>query len=1003
MKLNRTNQESIFSWSDSIPIKNYFPSQLNLIQRHCFKWIAFVCVTFFSIVQTNGQIVINEILPDGTVELKNTGTSIVDVSGYFLCDFPAYQSISNSTLDCGNMMMMPGSLLTVNNFNTIDGQDGEMGLYSSPNYTNPDAMVDYVEWGSTGHQRSSVAVNANIWTDGDFVASFVGSLSYDGEGDSSTDWSSGTSTICEDNEPPCSVNGGIISTNDPTNICVDGIGDPINVALSQNIGSFSAWVITDTEGEILGLPQAPPFDLDGAGVGVCQIWHLSYSDMSGLVVGQNVNDLVGCYSFSNDIRVNRTAADGGMISSADGNIFEIGCVGDVSIDVSFETDANSLNYYYVITDDNDNILAWADSDLTSTLDLSAAPVGECHIWGWSFQGQPIIQEGDNISTLNLLTCSSVSDNFLTVIRTDEGICNPDCEIEEALISTSDQTTICVDGISDPINVTVEGGSGNSNSWIITNNIGTILALPVGPPFDLDGAGPGICELWYLSYDDNVNGLETGENIGSLEGCFALSNRITVTRNQPVGGTLEGGRYEFCVNDNEPDNVSGITLTGNAGSISQWVVTDDQGNILGLPPMPSAVNFEGAGPGVCLIWHLSFEDGLQGAAVGMNANDLDGCYSLSNPITVNRFEGNDCSNLCNINGGYIAGGPFEFCVGDGIADNVSGIALEGNSGSNSQWVVTDDQGTILGLPPMPSAVDFDGAGPGTCLIWHLSFEDGLQGAAVGMNANDLIGCFDLSNPITVIRNQPEGGTIAGGPFEFCVDDGIADNVSGISLTGNSGTNSQWVVTDDQGNILGLPPMPSAVNFEGAGPGTCLIWHLSFEDGLQGAEVGMNANDLEGCYSLSNPITVVRNTNADCTTPCNVIGGMITGGPFEFCVGDGIADNVSGITLAGNSGSNSQWVVTDDQGNILGLPPMPSAVDFDGAGPGTCLIWHLSFEDGLQGAEVGMNANELQGCFSLSNPITVIRNQPEGGMLAGGPFELKLEASYRLRVPPVLHTH
>ena len=61
--------------------------------------------------------------------------------------------------------------------------------------------------------------------------------------------------------------------------------------------------------------------------------------------------------------------------------------------------------------------------------------------------------------------------------------------------------------------------------------------------------------------------------------------------------------------------------------------------------------------------------------------------------------------------------------------------------------------ILGLPPMPSAVDFDGAGVGACRVWHLSFEDGLTGAMMGNNAlTDLVGCYSLSNSITITRND-----------------------------------------------------------------------------------------------------------------------------------------------------------------------------------------------------------------------------------------------------------
>ncbi|WP_298543892.1 glycoside hydrolase family 48 protein [uncultured Aquimarina sp.] len=227
---------------------------------------------------------------------------------------------------------------------------------------------------------------------------------------------------------------------------------------------------------------------------------------------------------------------------------------------------------------------------------------------------------------------------------------------------------------------------------------------------------------------------------------------------------------------------------------------------------------------------------------------------------------------------------------------------------------------------------------------------------------------ISNPIIT-----EGGTISGGPFTFTVGDGIADNVSGITLSGNTGTNSQWVVTDDQNNILGLPANIEDVDFDGAGTGTCLIWHLSYEDGLQGLAANNNVSALTGDFDFSNSIAVVRNP-VDQPGPD---GGSISGGPFTFTVGDGIADNVSGITLSGNTGTNSQWVVTDDQNNILGLPANIEDVDFDGAGTGTCLIWHLSYEDGLQGLAANNNVSVLVGDFDFSNSISVIRNPVTDG--------------------------
>jgi hypothetical protein len=326
---------------------------------------------------------------------------------------------------------------------------------------------------------------------------------------------------------------------------------------------------------------------------------------------------------------------------------------------------------------------------------------------------------------------------------------------------------------------------------------------------------------------------------------------------PDAGTLSGGPFNFFV-DGSPDNVSGISTDPDAvGTNRTFVITDDALNILGLPPTIAdleAVDFDGAGVGTCLIWYLRHEDDLQGAQVGLNANDLSGTFDLSNSITVTRNDGPKA--------GVLAGDNFVFCV-DGTADNVSGITTDPTAvGTNRTFVITDADGNILGLPPTLEAlqgVDFDGAGAGVCLIWYMRYENGLTGNEPGLNVADLSGIFSLSNSISVSRNQPIGGMISGGPFNFTVD-GMPDMVSGITLDGTqTGTNSTWVITDADLNILGLPPTIEAlegVDFDAAGEGVCLIWYLRFEDGLTGAAAGENAADLEGCFSLSNSITVTR---------------------------------------------------------------------------------------------------------------------------------------------------
>ncbi len=1278
------------------------------------KTFLFILSFWLCSFSLQAQVVINEILPTGTVELKNIGNETVDVSGYWLCDFPAYQQIQNSNITCGEMMLGAGEILAVDDFNTIAPDDGEMGLYSTNSFGNASAMLDYVEWGASGHQRSSVAVAAGIWTAGDFVPAFTAgaSLEYDGEGDASENWTEQSNpTICEENgEDVCDVDGGEIETTDgetEITICAgDGISDAFDVNVSGSNGPNAAWVITDANDNILALPPSPPFDLEGVGGGVCLVWYLRYEDgLTGLEVGLNTDDFDGCFDLSNPIVVNRNGVNGGEIETTDGETEITICAGD-GISDAFDvnvTGSEGSNAAWVITDANDNILALPPSP---PFDLEGVGGGVCLVWYLRYEdgltglevgentdnfdgcydlsnpivvnrngvnggmitsptgnvynrvvvanrasgtisvidsennniestyempddGEPMyvvyndynnsvlvgdyngkvvafdgkdfsvlgsadagagvfhmwlspnnqqlwvnneldntisVIDPNNLTTLatipvpadlldagfkphdvivmpnnaaafvsflgpldadyvvkfdattfeetarvavgldphlsltsandKLYVASQGSDELAVFNRSDLSLVtiieipnahglgmnsagtylyvgnisdggtnanytvdlatntlvgdpvdapfpvphnyavtkddsklfvthsggssnnvsiyelgptptlmttvtvenNPFGLVAYTFVETTTEYTICAgDGIADPFDVTVSGSEGANFAWVITDTDDNILALPPGPPFDLEGVGPGTCLVWYLRYDGTLSGLEVGGNTNNFDGCYDLSNPITVNRittNGVDGGTLEGGPFEFCVGDGVEDNVSGITLSDNLGPNSQWVITDEEGNILGLPPMPGVVNFDGAGPGTCLIWHLSYEDGLTGLEGGSNIDDFGGCYDLSNPIPVVRYQPE---------GGVLEGGPFEFCVGDGVEDNVSGITLSDNSGSNSQWVVTDEQGMILGLPPMPDAVNFDGAGPGTCLIWHLSYEDGLTGLEGGLNIDNFEGCYSLSNPIPVIRLSgddcpdnctADGGTLEGGPFEFTVGDGQADMIApgSITVANSNGDNFQWIVTDDAGYILGLPPMPSAVNFDGAGPGTCQVWYLRYDGSVSGLAPGLSVHELEGdCFDLSdNAVQVIRTTEDG----CQANGGELFGGPFEFTVGDGQADMIApgSITVANSNGDNFQWIVTDDAGYILGLPPMPSAVNFDGAGPGTCQVWYLRYDGSVSGLAPGLSVHELEGdCFDLSNnAVQVIRTtedgcQANGGELFGGPFE------------------
>ncbi len=215
----------------------------------------------------------------------------------------------------------------------------------------------------------------------------------------------------------CTASASMISTTDPTRICVDGVGDPINVDFDVTGMGGGAWVITDAAGIILALPMAPPFDLDGAGAGQCLIWYVNVDDPA-------FNPMVG-------------------------------------------------------------------DDAQAAVDASS--------------------------------CAFLS-NPITVDR---------IEVTAPTISTTDPTTICVDGVPDPINVaTDDAGIGANSAWVITDDAGIILALPPGPPFDLDGAGVGTCLIWLVNFEDPAFAPAVGADAAALVAaatCAALSNPITVVR------------------------------------------------------------------------------------------------------------------------------------------------------------------------------------------------------------------------------------------------------------------------------------------------------------------------------------------------------------------------------------------------------------------------------------------------------------------------------------------
>lgn len=764
--------------------------------------------------------------------------------------------------------------------------------------------------------------------------------------------------------PGDDLNGGLLTLEDGTtniSICAnDGISDVFDVILTDANGSGSTWIITDDAGEIIGLPLSPPFDLEGAGAGVCYLWHItSEGILTGVDLGNNVASIVGCYALSNAIVVDRNMTSGSTISLVNGATSLEVCAGD-GISDAFDvilSGSSSINNNWVITDTLGNIL---DLPLSSPFDLEGAGAGVCLIWNISYDS-PITGLATGLNVSGISGCYGLS-NAITVTR---------YSATAGTISSNGLTEleICAgDGLADFIDVQVTGNVGASQQWIITDADGHITNLSSFPPFNLESAISGTCYIQHLSYEGPISGLAFGNRLSEISGCFGLSNPITVNKIRTTGGILSYNNMTFlqiCSDDPFLTDFT-PTLFGNVGNNLTWLLTDEFGVVIEFiagPPFDLS-SYTG---NRYRIYALSYNDIDPGITVGQNVEILAAnCAGLSNPIVLSKeiLEGGTISSL--------TGDEINICVGGPTTPDMD-IALSGNVGSSSGWIVTDTTGNIVALPgPPPFSINTFGLT--NCLIYHISYEFSFVDLFLDNNISNFTGCYDLSNPISVNKQSALGGVISVDNNMSHID--ICNNnnpIIDVSLINNVGDNQVWVLTDTSGMILDFPAGPP-FDFSSYSDGEYRLWHLAFNGTISGADIGANANGISGdCFNLSNYVSINK---------VSVDAGMINtaqGDSISICAGDGIEDFII-VDIVGSNGINSGLVVTDISGNILSLPTSDT-INIDSGLGSNCLIWNLAYND-ISGLNVGNNAANLQGCFDLSNPITLNKVAASGGDLSVG---------------------
>lgn len=130
---------------------------------------------------TDALLVISRVVfgDGGYVSVSNVGGTGGSLDGWQLCQRPAYYAIGpvevapGETVHFttgGDVAELTGQVIDANGrFGRFSASGGEIALYAENAFGSASAIRSYVEWGSSDHGRSSVAVAAGIWTEGGFV------------------------------------------------------------------------------------------------------------------------------------------------------------------------------------------------------------------------------------------------------------------------------------------------------------------------------------------------------------------------------------------------------------------------------------------------------------------------------------------------------------------------------------------------------------------------------------------------------------------------------------------------------------------------------------------------------------------------------------------------------------------------------------------------------------------------------------------------------------------
>lgn len=770
-----------------------------------------------------------------------------------------------------------------------------------------------------------------------------------------------------------------------SNCSGDGLPDYYRFDISSKAMPF-VYVVTTPEDTILQVSLRRDIDFEYFGPGVYKVYAVSFLGGLNKSTGIHINDSrIGwfCQSISqNSITVYNIIPDGKNVTTESGQSTAFTCPDDGQSDfIGFATTSTDPFYTYVVTDESNTILGYANAE--NNFDFETVNADICRVWGLSYVGDLKQTTGTPLDVTDFTNfCYDLSDNFVTVTRS-----TPDGG-SVALSDGQTEAILCgSDGAPDILTLDYQSPSPVPYAFVVTTTSGTVLQLLEGNTVDVEGIEEEMVHIYGVSYTGNLS-ITTGDMLDGVlsTDCYDVSdNAVVVNLSSAEGGQLtfsDGSPAKQICPGDAASNILIFAAANAYGDNYAFLITDTLDQLL-FVAADNSFDFENAAEYSHLrVWGLAYSGTLQTntgeSIIGVNLSDL--CFDLSDNYLSVEAQQAVGGTLALAQGGT----ETSICSGDELPDAID-ILKNGTGGINYSYILTDTNNVLISTTLFDDQnLDLENAPVETVRIWGLSYFSApelVEGTAASglVEGND---CNALSeNFISVQKIFVDGGEImeAAGEAGTLI---CSNETSGgeLQFTTNSTANLNYIFlltgTDDAlirtlaGDSLALGSLPG---------GNYRVYGLSYSGELllQTGDLLSEVAISDGCYELSanfHPVAIE-----------SVAGGQVSSASGEnliFVCAQDIYSDIINFSNTGSAEASYAYILADNAGEILEITANDQA-EFNNLPSRIVRVWGLSYTGNLI-AEVGdtLGTTALSDrCFDLStNYIEVIREIPEGGSVA-----------------------